>query len=216
MNTQTSLAAEQIRLQQWAYQIMDCQNRLSGMKVDVWCREHGITKANYYYRLCRLREACLEFCDSSPPFVELTASTEGIPFKVSQTHSPVAAALRNGTSQKSYRSSQLCLMMLPDFKKYILPPVTRICAEVWKDWKTSFASVSLWIPMAEIPCFCSAAREQTVSRDSCGRKTDSCYYTNGWIPELLTDRETTKKHCRSLWISTQCSCKDWRLLPDTL
>ena len=36
MNTQTSLVAEQIRLQQWAYQIRDCQNRPSDMKVDVW------------------------------------------------------------------------------------------------------------------------------------------------------------------------------------
>ena len=47
MNTQTSLVAEQIRLQQWADQIRDCQNRPSDMKVDVWCREHGLTKANY-------------------------------------------------------------------------------------------------------------------------------------------------------------------------
>lgn len=93
MNTQTSLVAEQIRLQQWADQIRDCQNRPSDMKVDVWCQEHGITKANYYYRLRRVREACLEFCDPSPSFVELTAPAENIPAKVSQTHSPVAATL---------------------------------------------------------------------------------------------------------------------------
>ena len=40
MNTQTSLVVEQIRLQQWADQIRDCQNRSSDMKVDAWCREH--------------------------------------------------------------------------------------------------------------------------------------------------------------------------------
>lgn len=34
MNTQTSLVAEQIRLQQWTDQIKDCQNRPSDMKVD--------------------------------------------------------------------------------------------------------------------------------------------------------------------------------------
>ena len=72
MNTQTSLVAEQIRLQQWADQIRDCQNRPSDMKVDVWCQEHGITKANYYFRLRRVREACLELCDPVPSFVELT------------------------------------------------------------------------------------------------------------------------------------------------
>ena len=31
-------------------------------------------------------------------------------------------------------------MMLPDSKKYILPLDTRICAEAWKDWPTSYAS----------------------------------------------------------------------------
>ena len=97
MNTQTSLVAEQIRLQQWADQIRDCQNRPSDMKVDAWCREHGITKANYYYRLRRVREACLKLCDPSPSFVELTAPAESIPAKVSHTHSSVAAALHTKT-----------------------------------------------------------------------------------------------------------------------
>lgn len=41
MNTQTSLVAEQIRLQQWADQIRDCQNRPSDMKVDAWCGEQS-------------------------------------------------------------------------------------------------------------------------------------------------------------------------------
>ena len=93
MNTQTSLVAEQIRLQQWADQIRDCQNRPADMKVDAWCREHGITKANYYYCLRRGREAGLKLCDPSPSFVELTAPAESIPAKASHTHSSVAAVL---------------------------------------------------------------------------------------------------------------------------
>ena len=32
----------------------------AGMSVIDWCAGHGITKANYYYRLRRVREACLE------------------------------------------------------------------------------------------------------------------------------------------------------------
>lgn len=44
MSTQTSFVAEQFRLQQWANQIKDCQNRPSDMKVDALCQEHGITK----------------------------------------------------------------------------------------------------------------------------------------------------------------------------
>ena len=109
MNTQTSLVAEQIRLQQWADQIRDCQNRPSDMKVDAWCREHGITKANYYYRLRRVRAACLNLCDPSPSFVELTAPAESIPAKVSYTHSSVAAALhtKNGIAIDIYNDASL-------------------------------------------------------------------------------------------------------------
>lgn len=72
MNTQTSLVAEQVRLRQWAEQIKDCQNRPADMKVDTWCAEHGLTKANYYYRLRRVREACLTVCENTDTsFVEL-------------------------------------------------------------------------------------------------------------------------------------------------
>ena len=55
MNTQTSLVAEQVRLKQWAEQIKECQNRPADMKVDTWCTQNGLTKANYYYRLRRVR-----------------------------------------------------------------------------------------------------------------------------------------------------------------
>ena len=60
MSSQTSLVAEQVRLQQWAAQIQDCKNRPADMKVETWCSEHGITKANYYYRMTEVRKACLE------------------------------------------------------------------------------------------------------------------------------------------------------------
>ena len=71
MGSQTSLVAEQVRLRQWAAQIQECQNRPADMKVETWCSECGITKANYYYRLRRIRKACLEACNSEPAFVEL-------------------------------------------------------------------------------------------------------------------------------------------------
>ena len=60
MSSETTLMAGQCRLQEWADQIRDCQSRPSGMSVVSWCACHGITKANYYYRLRRVREACLE------------------------------------------------------------------------------------------------------------------------------------------------------------
>lgn len=54
------MVAADFRLQEWAAQIRECQNRLAGMSVVDWCACHGFTKANYYYRLRRVREICLE------------------------------------------------------------------------------------------------------------------------------------------------------------
>lgn len=73
MNSQTSLVAEQCRIQSWAIQIKDCQNRPKDMTVDEWCLQNNITKANYYYRLKRVRQACLDSMESKPTFVELPA-----------------------------------------------------------------------------------------------------------------------------------------------
>lgn len=76
MNSQTSLVAEQIRLQQWAEQIKDCMNRPAGMKVDIWCEQHGIKKATFYYRLRRVREECLSAVkNTETSFVELLVPT---------------------------------------------------------------------------------------------------------------------------------------------
>lgn len=60
MSSETTIVAEQYRLQEWAAQIRDCQNRPADMSVSGWCAQNGITKANYYYRLRRVRSACLD------------------------------------------------------------------------------------------------------------------------------------------------------------
>ena len=60
MISETTMVAEQCRLQEWAAQIRECQRRPAGMSIVSWCACHGITKANYYYRLRRVREVCLE------------------------------------------------------------------------------------------------------------------------------------------------------------
>ena len=59
MKTKARLVAESVRLKQWSQQIRDCQNRPVGLTMDDWCRQQGITKANYYSRLRRVRQACL-------------------------------------------------------------------------------------------------------------------------------------------------------------
>lgn len=75
MATQTSLIARQVRLRQWAEQIRECQSRPKGMDVETWCAQNDLTKANYYYRLRRVREACLEQVQDAAgtAFVELPA-----------------------------------------------------------------------------------------------------------------------------------------------
>lgn len=78
MNTQTSLVASQVRLQQWAEMIRDCQSRSEEMTVEEWCLNHGITKANYYYRLRRVRESLLETLPKqTSAFVELPLPSAG-------------------------------------------------------------------------------------------------------------------------------------------
>ncbi len=56
----TTMVATQFRLQEWAAQIKECQERPEGMSIAEWCSCNGITKANYYYRLRCVRKACLE------------------------------------------------------------------------------------------------------------------------------------------------------------
>lgn len=56
MYSETTMVAKQCRLREWAAQIRDCQSRPAGMSVVEWCACHDITKANYYYRLRRVRE----------------------------------------------------------------------------------------------------------------------------------------------------------------
>ena len=67
MSSETTMVATNFRLQEWATQIKECQNRPAGMRVADWCACHGITKADYYYRLRRVREACLESISGEEP-----------------------------------------------------------------------------------------------------------------------------------------------------
>ena len=81
MATQTSLVAQQVRIRQWAEQIRNCQNRPKGMDVETWCTQNNLTKANYYYRLRRVRQICLDQMQDTETtaFVELLS----IPIEIS-------------------------------------------------------------------------------------------------------------------------------------
>ena len=93
MSSQTSLVAKQCRIQSWAMQIKDCQNRPEDMTVDEWCLQNNITKANYYYRLKCVRQACLDSMESTSTFVEVPVP-ETIPTESSTISSGPAAVIR--------------------------------------------------------------------------------------------------------------------------
>ena len=96
MKSHTSLVAQQTRLSEWADMVRDCQNRPQGMKIDEWCQMHGITKANYYWRLRRVREAFLEATDITPTFVELPVPA---PTETTAAVTPKVVAILKGTNQ---------------------------------------------------------------------------------------------------------------------
>ena len=97
MNSQTSLVAEQCRIQTWAMQIKECQNRPKNMTVDEWCLQNNITKANYYYRLRRVRQACLDSMESTSAFIELQEPEIKSVNKCTASSSPAATILgKNG------------------------------------------------------------------------------------------------------------------------
>ena len=67
-------SSQQTRLSEWADMVRDCQNRPQGMKIDEWCQLHDITKASYYWRLRKVREAYLKTADHTQTFVEVPSS----------------------------------------------------------------------------------------------------------------------------------------------
>ena len=74
MKSHTSLVTQQTRLSEWADLIRDCQNRPQGMKIDEQCQLHNITKASYYWRLRKVREAYQETAEQTQTFVEVPSS----------------------------------------------------------------------------------------------------------------------------------------------
>ena len=91
----TKLATKQIRMQQWAATIKDC--KASGMKVDDYCQQHGISHDAYYYWLRKLKEAAL----TQNGFVEITplkASEAAIPIALTAKINDVTLEIKEGIS----------------------------------------------------------------------------------------------------------------------
>ena len=82
MRSITSLTAQQHQLQEWARQIQECKNRPVGMTVKEWCSQQGISKANYYYRLRRLRQTCLDISPKDDTIRQVVPVSRAIPATV--------------------------------------------------------------------------------------------------------------------------------------
>ena len=105
MKSKESQVAAQMRLNQWALEVQECMNRPEGMTVDEWCRQHNIKKANYYWRLKRVRQTCLEqLGTASGSFVELpvpapapsTLSSAPVPATISSNPATMAVLHASG------------------------------------------------------------------------------------------------------------------------
>ena len=96
----TSLIARQCRLREWAQMVQDCKSRPEEMSVDEWCEAHSITKANYYWRLRKVREALLTAADPAPTFVELKEpeALPSVPESAREENSFKVAAIINKNS----------------------------------------------------------------------------------------------------------------------
>ncbi|MCI6017815.1 MAG: IS66 family insertion sequence element accessory protein TnpB [Clostridiales bacterium] len=102
MISKTSLVAQQTRLSEWAEQVRECKNRPQGMKIEEWCKQHGITKANYYWRLRKVREAYLKTADASPVFVQLPVPVQT---ESADTSEPKIVAVLKGKNQMTLEIS---------------------------------------------------------------------------------------------------------------
>lgn len=113
MSSVTTAVAVQYRLQEWAEQIRECRNRPAGMSVADWCASHGITKANYYYRLRRIRQACLENLPPEAPAQQIVPVNTGLLQQETQSGSGIPQGLSvsvNGFSIHVTESTSMQLL----------------------------------------------------------------------------------------------------------
>lgn len=125
MKSKESELASQIRLKQWAEQIRDCMNRPADMTVDEWCEQNDIKKANYYWRLKRVRQACMDKTElPAKTFVELPVPKEEcslpavvVPMKSAENTAPVTVAVLRTGNQISVELTDRASM---DFVKNLI------------------------------------------------------------------------------------------------
>lgn len=99
MKSETSLVATEVRLAEWARLVQECKNRPADMNINTWCSNHGLSRANYYYRLRKVREAFLQnTSEETAPFVEISVAPDTSPVKEVYTENVAATLVLNGTT----------------------------------------------------------------------------------------------------------------------
>lgn len=110
-----TLTKTRFRKEQWKQLILDCQN--SGMTIQDWCAQQGVTKHTYYYWLRRIRE---DACHDLPVVQE---KNRPVCFKKLEVSTPVSSTeaaviirlpsatleVREGTSRQTVEAVLLAL-----------------------------------------------------------------------------------------------------------
>lgn len=106
-----STVKSQLRLQQWAKIISDCQ--ASDMTVVAWCEANNINIKNYYYWLRKVRSHTLEQMPELTENLPVSANDDPVTFKkldvktpVTGTSAAVVIKLPNATVEVSEGASQ--------------------------------------------------------------------------------------------------------------
>lgn len=121
MELKTSLVAKQYRLQQWAAQVQECQNRDLDLSVKEWCSQHELNTATYYYRLGQVRSACLK----NIPEADLPQNIVPVPSRLINHNSQVT-----GTSGLELTIHHMRIHVTADTSPELLKMVLQVVADV--------------------------------------------------------------------------------------
>ena len=128
----TKLATSRMRTGQWADIIKDCKE--SGLKVDDYCAQHGLSRNAYFYWLRKVKEVAL----TQSGFVEVRQQVEVSSCypspKLTASVNEVVLGIDENTPMdlhgKCYKGLEKCLTMLPDSNTFTSVPDTQTLEEV--------------------------------------------------------------------------------------
>ena len=76
MSKEIMAVKQQVRLENWAAEVESCA--ASGLTVQQWCRDNGMSPKTYYYHLRKVRESVIESEPVIVPLNNKVASSEKI------------------------------------------------------------------------------------------------------------------------------------------